>query len=174
MNCPKCGEHNYNHFNTCAYCGQSLDPASTSPRQELDGVPPAEAMNDKPERQHGSQPPPLESTDVAGEAKASRGRTAIGIALLIGALFLGFGAWSTYTSPFITFGAGKRVALSDIEMKELEQLTRPMGGGAGGQQLSQLFARINADIRVQRRTVALAAGGSVACFAMALFVLRRR
>jgi hypothetical protein len=59
-------------------------------------------------------------------------------------------------------------------MKELEQLTRPMGGGAGGQQLSQLFARINADIRVQRRTVALAAGGSVACFAMALFVLRRR
>lgn len=31
MNCPKCGEHNYDHWKDCAYCGESLNSTDQLP-----------------------------------------------------------------------------------------------------------------------------------------------
>lgn len=96
----------------------------------------------------------------------SRGRAILGGILLFVSLFLAFGAWSTYTSPFISYGY-TRVALADKEMKNIEDLNReldqiPTTAGLSGQ--------ISEMIRHQRNIMFLYAAGSVVALFCSLCV----
>jgi hypothetical protein len=105
-----------------------------------------------------------------GSTTMARGQVVLGGLLVAGAAYLAFGAWSTYTSPFITFGTG-RVALSDPAIKDLEKLNQGFGRSSAGGALNRLSGRVDESLRKQRNAMRLAAAGAGACLVAGLLVL---
>ena len=91
----------------------------------------------------------------------------IGVLLFV-SLFLLFGAWSAYTTPFISSFGYTRLALADKEeMKNLEEISRLMEQNPT---LAGLGGEISERIQHQKNIMFLYAAGSAVALFWALFV----
>jgi hypothetical protein len=180
LRCSECRRRTNDAGGRCEHCGRAIDDtfAWVAGRRSV-AVPSHAAGDDAVGDQPGAigaassamTPGDVQHATAAPHPRTRRRRAVLGGALLLTAVCLALGAWSTYRSPFITFGT-ERLSLADAALRDLEELSRQMGQAGAGAALNQLSGGIGERIRGRRRAVKLASAGALACAFFGLIALR--